>query len=80
MQLHLSVREAMIAASPLASLLPPPPPPHLQLQPGEESQGEVEEEDGGEEAQPTPPSLPLTQSREVDTRGAGGRGGALPVP
>ena len=83
MQLHLSVREAMIAASPLTSLPPFPPPPHLQVQPGEEvsqSHGEGEEEDGGEgTAQPTPPSRPLTQSREVETRGAGGRGGLLPM-
>ena len=82
---YLSVREAMIAASPLTSFPPLPPPTHLQVQPGEvvsKSHGEKDDEDeeGGEgAAQPTPPSRPLTQSREVETRGAGGRGAPLPM-
>ena len=79
---HLSVREAMIAASPLTSLLPFPPPPHLQVHPGDVSQSHGDDEEGGGEdgaAHPTPPSRPLTQSSEVETRGAGGRGGP-PLP
>ena len=81
-EVHLSVREAMIAASPLTSLLPFPPPPHLQVHPGDVSQSHGGEEEGGGEdgaAHPTPPSRPLTQSSEVETRGAGGRGGP-PLP